>query len=755
MRNPPPHLCTATRRTWTLGLGCFLGLQLMLSCQIAQRSLDLSAGPQDPPSPVPEVVYELERTVITATRTPRKILDAPRSVSLIDRERLDELQPLVPLDALRYEPGIFLEKRTTTTSDPILRGFAGRNILTLVDGNTLTTLWGEGGDGADDMYGKIDPDWVDRIEVVRGPASVLYGSNAIGGVINFLTRKPAVDYTLEGADFRFRTKGTYGSAAQERHVRTEVHGAFPQFRFLLGGSRHELEDVEGGRGLGTLDPTDSEATNWDLTVDTIPFGPEHAFALTYQETHQDHTKRFYRPEQDNFNDRDALGLSYVNTDNDSFWDRLEARVYSQNKQDRRRWLSGEDAGQRGVARTRTLSADLQLTSPLGSNHRLTYGLHWERDDGESPDDEQFTITRPGEAKVKPAPDSIWQDHGVFVQDEWEALDRLTVIASARYDAFTFRTDVDQFYRPPLEGQDPELDEISEHRGVFSGGLGLVCRLTERSNLFLDYSRGYRLNAPNFGVRLLSDLGYLAPNPFLDPIIADQFEAGVKVAGGGYQGELAAYTTAIDNQQSITQGSFDGRDFFDENDNGVRDEGELDILETVAGGKATLVGIDLSGEATLATLAEWLGHPGAIGPEWSVRGGFSWETGKDRQIDQPIRWVHPAFGVAALRYENFEVAHPFWMELAGTFVRRFDRVVAGREGDPAWRDDPQDRDSGLHRSYAGVPGYSILDLRGGIRFGERDRLTVAIENLTDKRYRSAHSRIPAPGINFLVSLDLWF
>ncbi|MEW6744476.1 MAG: TonB-dependent receptor [Planctomycetota bacterium] len=704
----------------------------------------------------PERTHELEEIVITATRTPRQVLETPRSVSIVDRERLDRVQPLVAIDSLKYEPGIWLEHRTTSTADPIIRGFAGYNILTLVDGNTLSTLWGEGGEGADDMYGKIDPDWVERIEVIRGPASVLYGSNAVGGVINLVTREPALDYTDHGMNLRFRTKATYGSAANEARLRSEIHGATPDFRFMLGGSYRDIEDVEGGRGLGTLVPSDSEAANWDFTSEFRPLGEEHTFKVTYQDTHLSHTKRYYRSDEDNFNDRDALALSYVNTAANSIWDQLEARVYYQYKQDRRRWLSGPDAGQRGVAKTTTYSSDLQITRNLGDDHRLSYGLHWELDDGESPGDEQFTLSGPGYTqKVKGTPDSVWQDYGVFVQDEWDALDRLTVIASARYDAFYFRSDVDQYYVPPLAGQDPSIDEISEKEGEFSGGLGLNYYLDETVNLFGNYSRGFRLNAPNFGIWLVHGNAYRIPNAFLDPIIADQFELGAKGTGEGYEATVAGYYTVIDNQQREVPTTYNGSDFYDRDGDGIQEpeNEEFPYVEVASGGKATLKGVEFTTQAQLDTVGEWFGIRDAVGPGWSVRGGFAWEIGKDRETDQPLEFTHPAVGVAAVRYELTEVEHPAWVELVGTFVRRYDRIFD--EGGRAWLDDPQDPSSGYYRDYVGVPGYSLFDLRGGVELSKSTSLTLAVENLTDKRYRAAHSRMDAPGINFLASIDVWF
>ena len=79
----------------------------------------------------------------------------------------------------------------------------------------------------------------------------------------------------------------------------------------------------------------------------------------------------------------------------------------------------------------------------------------------------------------------------------------------------------------------------------------------------------------------------------------------------------------------------------------------------------------------------------------------------------------------------------------------------KSAEPAWRRDPQGDSSQWLRSYGGVPGYTVLDLRGGFNIAENVRIILAVENLTDKKYRAAHSRMDAQGINFVASLEVLF
>lgn len=699
--------------------------------------------------------FILEEIMVTATRTAREAFDTPRSVTTVTEEELERKNPLSVVDSLADRVGIFIEKRTNTTGDPIMRGLAGYNLLTLIDGNTLTTMWGEGGNGADDMYAKIDAGNIERIEVIRGPASVLYGTNALGGVINFITRSSPFGFTEEGHVYGGRTRLTYASAWDEFRFRGEVYGATPTLRYILGASFFDANDVTGGRGLGELKPTGGEGKNWDFKGEFL-VGDEQTLELAVQSVHLTHTRRYYRATQDNFNDRVGVALTYRNSLESPIWDSMEWKAYYQYKKDRRRFF---DLNWRGEAITKTFASDLQMNSFLGDDHLLTWGLHYEWDIGESPDDEQFTIQDRNLGTVyKDGPDSYWHNLGFFLQDEWELAHNLDLIAGLRYDAFFFRTFVDDEYEANPNfpaGYDPNWDEIRNKKSAPSGGLGLLYHLTQNVNLMASYSRGFRLNAPKFGVVQVAD-GIQVPGPLLDPTTADNWEWGFKMRYPEWRLVFSNYYTFFRDFQDWSHGTFRGQDWFDWNGDLVRNENE-DVIEWTGSRKARLYGFELEGEARLG-----LFHP-SIGPEWSVRGGFTWNLGEDRSSGEPLRWCQPAEAVLTLRYDDPDPKRGFWTELTSRFVRRFDRVsrtrLYGSQGEPnavpEWRRDPQGSSSDWLRSYGGVPGYTVLDLRAGINVSEKARLILAVENLTDKKHRSAHSRMDAPGINFIASLEVFF
>jgi hemoglobin/transferrin/lactoferrin receptor protein len=716
-------------------------LTVLAVLAVAARGQEGQPEPEQPKKPKP--------IVITATRWEADPFDTSRAVTVVGPVRIAERNQLSILDALNDQIGIWVEKRTATTSDAVIRGWSGSNILALIDGNTLSTLWGEGGFAGDDMYGKVDSEMVQRIEVVRGPASVLYGSNAFAGVINFITRDPAVPYAENGTNFGFRSKLAWGSAAQAFTFRQELSLGTPGTRWLVGASYRDIGDARGGKGVGVMDPTRGEEVNLDVKGIFL-LQPNMELTLTAQDVTRDPVFRFYRPTQDNRNDRRAIGATLDITEVADWLDQFQARVYYQNKIDRRTWYTDESLSvvdDYGWAKYRTIAGGVQGRTRVSEKHRLTWGVMFELDDGESPDDEQFTIVDlPSGTKTKDAPDSVWDDLGFFLQSEWEISGNATLTASLRWDRFRFDSDVDQYYTPPVG--DPMLDDIEMTETMVSGGLALLYELDEEIHLTGSWFRGFRLWPPKFGITQ-HGLGLYAPSGILPPVVADTLEAGVKVrVPGVIEGSGFVYYTWISDNQVWQRGMFLGQDWYDWDSSGDRAlDGSEDIWVKTSTGKAYVYGVEL--DATIHLNALW----DAIPASWTLRAGFAWNIGNDEETDDPLRHTQPARLLLAARWTDPDPEGSAWFEVLIDMVRRYDRVSDSRlNGDVGYLRDPQDGGSGLYRDY-GLPGYTIYNVRGGVDLDRGVALTVSLENVGHKHFRRAHSRWDEMGFNAIIGIEL--
>lgn len=695
----------------------------------------------------PNYTAYLNDIVITPSGSEESIFDSFRSITVADTEDIQNRNQLSILDTLDDRIGIWVEKRTTTNSDPVIRGLSGGNLLALVDRNTLTTLWGEGGFAGDDMYGKIDSESIERIEVVRGPSSVLYGSNALGGVINFITKEPPLDYTSSGYKFGGRLKGTYGSAADYQMGRIETWGATTNSRYIMGFSAYDADNTKAGGNAGILDPSGGRNHSFDIKTE---FKLEEGRYLDFssQFMRRPEIYRYYRPTQVNENYRDGVAFGYRDYTL-SFADKFEWRGYYQRKKDIRRWLTSDMVG---VAEWDTYSSDMQINKSIGQNHELTAGLHYGLDFAESPDDEQFTITTAATGEQKASPDTDWGNMGAFIQNQWSMTPEWKLTGSFRYDYFRFKAANNVFYTIP--GSTAPENVAARDPGTFSeeaytGGLGLLYEINNSWNVVGSWFRGYRLFPPSFGLRQLG-YGLLVPNELLDHVTGDTFELSTKIKGEVINTTLTGYYTDFDNFQQPIPGTYNGMTSYDFDGSGTIDSDE-NIYVNAANGDAYVEGVELECEVKLGSICESMDG-------WRVFGGFMWNYGKMKfpgSEEEPLRHTHPARGLLKIRYDDTKPEKKWWAELSTDIVRRYDQISDSRlTGDVGFRSDPQDASSPLVRDY-GLPGYTVYDLRCGYNFKPNMRMTLAIENIFNKYYRTAHSRMDAQGRNLLLSMEYMF
>ncbi|MBU0988012.1 MAG: TonB-dependent receptor plug domain-containing protein, partial [Proteobacteria bacterium] len=180
-----------------------------------------------------EETIKLEKIVITATKTEKKVEDAPGSVTVIDQEDLKKQNIQTVDDALNSLSGIFV-KRTKglmdSTTSVRLRGFNGdQYTLILLDGQPLNDAYTGGLD-----WGTIPVGNIERIEVIRGASSALYGGNAMGGVINIITKTPE--------KLELETSGGYGTNDTWRYRLSAGDRFLDRLSLHVG---YEIESTDG------------------------------------------------------------------------------------------------------------------------------------------------------------------------------------------------------------------------------------------------------------------------------------------------------------------------------------------------------------------------------------------------------------------------------------------------------------------------------------------------------------------------------
>lgn len=203
--------------------------------------------------------------VVTATRTPRFLRDAPLPVKLIERDHIEEVQAISAADVLEHEPGITILPNGFTRRSVSIHGLPESYSLLLVDGQRV---YGRHADAKD--FDNVPASMIEQIELIKGPSSVLYGSDAIAGIVNIITRKGA-DKPEGGAEI---TAGNYES----RHARFSLGGRAGPGHHLMSGSFTSSRQMQEGYGFDNYSFRYSGeydlAERWNLTIGAGLFDEE-------------------------------------------------------------------------------------------------------------------------------------------------------------------------------------------------------------------------------------------------------------------------------------------------------------------------------------------------------------------------------------------------------------------------------------------------------------------------------------------------
>ncbi|RMF77223.1 MAG: TonB-dependent receptor, partial [Nitrospirae bacterium] len=671
----------------------------------------------------------LGQVVVTATRTEKAGLEVPAQVEVVTGKDIQErrLSRTVP-EALTETPGVMVQKTSRGQGSPYVRGFTGFRNLLLIDGIRLNNAVFR--DGPNQYWSTVDPLTVQRLEVVKGPASVLYGSDAVGATVNALTRTVVPGQVERWAAPRLYAR--YASAEDAVVARAEVAGGRGPVAWLAGTSWKDFGDVRGGREVGLQPATGYGERDGDVKL-VWAVSPEVRLTLAHQQvaiedawrTHKtvqgiswhgtevgsDKVRSFDQDRRLTYlqlHGRDPLpGVARL-TASLSWQDQVEQQTRIKSNDERRR--KGFDVGSLG------LWFQAESDTALGY---LTYGASWYRDNVSSfeqrfnPDGSLKAVKIQGNV----ADDAVYDLAGLFLQDDLDLGGRLDLILGGRYTYAHARAGR---FADPLTG---EARGLSDRWDEATGSLRLLYQaLPGRLHLYAGLSQAFR--APN-----LSDLTSSidtrsgeqeVPATDLDPERFLVSEAGVKLRAGPVEGQLGYYYTWIDGM--IVRAPT-GR---------LTEDGEVEVTK-LNSGDGFVQGVEASARVRLGRgliaygdLA-WVegevdGYPDANGPK----------------VRDYLSRLAPTTGHLGLRWEPR--GGRGWLEGLVTVAGEADRLSA------------RDRADTQRIPPGGTPGYVTVTLRGGLAVSERLHLSAAVENLTDEDYRIHGSGQNEPGTNVVLAVD---
>ncbi|MBT8081137.1 MAG: TonB-dependent hemoglobin/transferrin/lactoferrin family receptor [Gammaproteobacteria bacterium] len=660
----------------------------------------------------------IEQVVVIAHKDQRSIRDVAANVTTLSRGELNAELATSIGDAFRYVPGVDYEGAGTRfgTEGINIRGIGGNRVAILVDGVPLADQF-DTGSFSNATRDFIDAGLIQDIEVLHGPASALYGSSAIGGVVAVRTPDPS-DIARGGA-FGGEFLGTWNGKDDSAHGQVMAAHGDDSFGFLAGYSRRSGEQTDSAAS-----PSDVDTRDYTRETTLLKFVSDNRFGHTIRASavRQDgHTLSNlnsvlgagrYRSttalEGDDHQRMDVVTLAYEFGSPESWIDSGVLRTFWQQTEIDQYTLDQRAAARTPVSIDRRFSYDQEIRGiemNLWKNitgehvtHRVGMGVEYrdrrttEFRDGLSTDlatGDQTNVLLGEVFPLRDFPISDTKQIAAFFEDTMSIGEKWTVIAAMRADRYELSPHIDAMYLADY----PDYETTHLDESDISPKLGVIYSITPRIDAYVQYSHGFRappysdanvsLELPIFRVRAV-------PNPELESESSDGFDIGLRWYGLRSTARVSAfrtnYTNFIETKVNIGIDPVSGYTQFQ----------SQNIEDT------TIEGIEAGWNVRFGDLEQFM-----------LDGSAFYARGDNDGTGRPVNSVGPAQAVVGFSW--FSPDETRELRLKSTLADAYDRVdeSAGELFKPA--------------------GYAVFDLYFTQKLGDSLIVRAGLQNLTDRTY----------------------
>jgi len=705
---------------------------------------------------VPNTQTENE-TVVSANRTLEKRRDVAQKIQVIRASELQFQQQTSMADVLSNSGSVFVQKSQLGGGSPIIRGFETNKVLMVVDGVRMNNAIYRGGHLQNSLT--LDQANMDRVELVFGPGSVMYGSDAIGGVMSFQTKKPVFSTT----DKNLVKSGAYlrgFSAGAGFAANAQINVANQRFASLTSISYASFGDLRQGskrsEAIGNLGyrPWYVSTTNG---VDSMVTNADSSLQVGSGYNQYDVLQKFsYKQKQGVIH---HLNLQLSNSSNIDRYDRLTQMSGSAPKY--AEWYYGPQFrllaaytlelnyqtrcydnarlifAYQGIEESRIdrkfnkstknhrienldiYSMNLDFMKKMGANE-FRYGAeaYLNLVNSTAYAEDIFTGAQSALDTRYPDGGSSMRGAALYASHTYEVSDKLIINDGLRlsYVGLSAMFNDQTFFPFPFS-------QIQQKHLALNGNLGLIYMPTTKLRMVVNGSSAFR--APNVDdlTKVFESVpgSVIVPNPNLLAEYAYNCELGlqyeiVKHASLG----ATLYQTWLTNALTVQQGTFNGSDsvFYD---------GQLSaVLTSTNASKAKVQGIEAYLNAQLT-------------PKWNVYSSFNYTYGRiiKNNGTTPLDHIAPAFGKVSVKYSpNYKLRLEGFVMYSG-WKHLEDYNFAGE-------------DNFSYATPEGMPSWYTLNLRANYNLNKNFSVQWACENLLNQNYRMFASNISAPGRNFILT-----
>ncbi len=700
--------------------------------------------------------FEVEEFIVSANRWEQKSDEVPNYISTVSLPSVRIQNPQTTADLVSLSGDVFVQKSQLGGGSPMLRGFATNRVLIVIDGVRLNNaIYREG--NIQNII-SLDPAVIDRTEIIFGPGATMYGSDALGGVMDFHTKR-ALYSTGDSAFYKAEALARYSTASNEqtyhadfniggRRVAFFTSASWSDFGNLIMGSwkhpeylrnEYQARTTSGDTIIMNDNPRNQIASGYSQLNTTNKFrfkaGKYIDVNLANHYSHISDVPRYDRLIQMK-NGTLRYGDWYygpqvwlmtsgtVNyTRTSALFDEARLTVARQDYRESRHDRKIDDISlNEQTEKVGIWSANIDFDKSSGKNKNLIYyGAEYVSNNIKSTADTKNILT--GEAVPAgsryPNGKNIYNSFALYGGYKFNLSKKFTATAGARYNFVSLVSEIadNSFYNFPFTA-------IKTANSALTGGAGAVFRPGGHTELTLNLSTGFR--APN-----LDDLGkvfesapgvLVVPNPDLRPEYLYNIDIGAsREFGDLLLAEATGFFSYLDNAMVRREYLFNGESTVD-----YQGE-ESTVYAMVNAGYAIVYGAQLKAELKPASFLR-------------IKSALTLTRGHDND-QEPWRHVPPLFGTTHVIYEKSSVKADLYCVYNGSIP--YGRLAVSERDKPyMYAVDDQGN--------PWSPGWFTLNFKSTYNIKNRLELTAGIENILDMRYRPYSSGIVAPGMNFIIS-----
>ncbi|SIN70605.1 TonB-dependent receptor [Algoriphagus halophilus] len=707
-------------------------------------------------------LIQMEQAIVTGSRWRQSNQDIPGKITVLNKDNFQLRSPSTTADWLGSNGDVFIQKSQQGGGSPMIRGFSANRLLYAVDGVRVNTAIFRGGNLHNVI--SIDPLAIQNTEVLFGPGSVMFGSDALGGVMAFETLKP--NFSDSGLSINGNLFGRFASSNHEKTFHGDISLATEKWAFLTSVSHFDYGDLKMGKHgpddylrswyvipsadgdlvLENPDPLIQKTSGYTQLnlMQKISFNPSHKTDWEYgfHYSRSSDIPRYDRLIQGSLDKpRYAIWnygpqvwmmnqLTLNQLGNGKLYDQMSIKLAQQYFEESRinRRFNDYSLFDR-VEKVNAWSLNADWVKNINQESFLSYGIETVYNGVASTGVE--TNIQSGETMAASAryPTSEWTSLAAYGTYHAHLSEKLKLQTGLRYNQVFLSADFASnaaFFPLPYQ-------KTSNNNGAFTGSLGLILNPSSTWTISPQVSTGFRApNVDDLGKFFDSEPGaIIIPNPDLKPEYVYNAEINLNKHWGSFlKIDASVFYTYLDHAMVRRPFQLDGQD-------SIPYEGvPSKVLAIQNAASAKIFGMQAG--------VEW-----SPSQNWLVYSKINWQKGKEELDDEstsPSRHAAPLFGLTRLTYSKNKLK----IELSTMY-----------SGEVAFEDMPMD-EIGKPHLYAldengnpYSPSWTTFNLQGTYKLLKSLDLMAGIENIGDKRYRPYSSGLAASGRNFTFSIKASF